>query len=157
MFQVGDVVYLKKYPEGLLTVSIVFGITKNSRLNEFLVRQYRKFGFVDGDVQCICHDGKNIFDVFFKANMLNLKTRCNTPAVFNVGDRVFLKSNPEVLMTVTNVIGCENKEVTRFIRERFERKSRKLGYADGDVQCKWSNGRRYKFDMFYAAMLDKVK
>ena len=152
-FKVGDVVYLKSNPERLMTVSIVFGATSYSGFKSFLERQYRKMGFVDGDVQCVWFDGNKFIVSFFKANLLNLKSRNAAHSVFKKGDRVFLKSNPEMLMTVTLIVG--KPEFNTFLTRRFERKARKLGYVDGDVQCKWSNGLRYKIGLISAAMLEK--
>ena len=155
MLKVGDVVFLKNNPERLMTVSAVFGITKFTGVKKFFEKQFRKIGFCDGDVQCFWFDGKKYNGSFFKAHMLKLKNSNTAPQMFKVGDRVFLRSDPEMLMTVTLVVGNLSKDIPGFFRERFERKAQKRGYSDGDVQCQWSIGLRHKIGLISAAMLEK--
>jgi uncharacterized protein YodC (DUF2158 family) len=70
-----------------------------------------------------------------------------------VGDVVFLNSNPEILMTVSFVMG--EKEVTGYAPKLIQQQMRIAGFVDGDVQCTWFNGPECKTGYFKAAMLTK--
>lgn len=69
-----------------------------------------------------------------------------------IGDVVFLRSNPEILMTVSFVLG--EKEATGYAK-LLHQQMKIAGYADGDVQCTWFNGPEQKTGGFKAAMLTK--
>jgi len=80
--------------------------------------------------------------------MLELKNRSTRP-VLNPGDIVCLKSNPETVLTVSFVVGSPENP--------FNEDHREMGLNDGDVQCKWEYGSKFKFLFLYAAMLEKKK
>ena len=69
-----------------------------------------------------------------------------------IGDVVFLKSNPEILMTVSFVLG--EKDVAGYA-QLIHQQMKISGYANGDVQCTWFNGPETKIGFFRAAMLTK--
>lgn len=69
-----------------------------------------------------------------------------------IGDVVFLKSNPETLMTVSFVLGTT--EASGY-SELIHQQMRISGLVDGDVQCTWFNGPECKTGFFRAAMLAK--
>ncbi|MBR5401689.1 MAG: hypothetical protein IK102_07750 [Treponema sp.] len=70
----------------------------------------------------------------------------------NVGDVVFLNSNPEILMTVEFVLGSE----TSGLQERMLDQQMKMrGYADGDVYCTWFENKELKHEFFKKQMLTK--
>ena len=85
--------------------------------------------------------------------MLALKNHNTTHPSFNIDDRVFLKSNPKVLMTVSWVAGKHecNTRLARF----SEWYLRKFGYGDGDVLCTWYKGLTSKIEQFSSAMVEK--
>jgi uncharacterized protein YodC (DUF2158 family) len=70
----------------------------------------------------------------------------------DVGDVVFLKSNPETLMTISFVLG--KTEVTGYAK-LIPKQMRMSGFLDGDVQCTWFNGPECKTGYFKTAMLGK--
>ena len=141
-FIVGDVVYINTNPNVLMTVFLIVG---SSSVQDLEI--HRKMGFTDGDVLCIWFDGKNFASNIFKNNMVSLKSRSTTRPLFNIGDRVSLKSNPETIMTVSNVVGASKEEDKEDFHE--------MGFTDGDVQCTWSTGSNFKILFLYAAMLEK--
>lgn len=70
----------------------------------------------------------------------------------NVGDVVFLNSNPEILMTVEYVLGNESKGA----QERMLSNQMKMGgYVAGDVYCAWFEGKTLKKSAFKKQMLTK--
>jgi hypothetical protein len=72
----------------------------------------------------------------------------------NVGDVVFLNSNPEILMTVEYVLGTEPKGA----QERMLSHQMHLsGYVDGDVFCSWFEGKELKKAPFKKQMLTKKR
>ena len=69
-----------------------------------------------------------------------------------IGDVVFLNSNPETLMTVSYIFG--KSEAPR--SPQSTRLQMKLaGYGEGDVECKWFVGTECKRGFFKPAMLTK--
>jgi len=70
---------------------------------------------------------------------------------FNVGDVVFLKSNPERLMTVSIVLG--KTKFSGFFGKLYEKHSREIGFTDGDVQCDCFIGLEYNYGSFKANKL----
>ena len=73
--------------------------------------------------------------------------------MLEVGDVVYLKSNPEVLMTVSFVI--REKYFTGLARRMLKKHITSLGFAEGDVHCRWFAGLECRADFFKAAMLAK--
>ena len=73
--------------------------------------------------------------------------------MLKVGDVVYLKSNPEVLMTVSFVI--IEKELTGIAAKAVKEQMRSTGFTDGDVQCMWFDKKECKSDFFKAVMLAK--
>ena len=71
-----------------------------------------------------------------------------------IGDVVFLNSNPEVLMTVSFVMG-EKDDTNNASSMMIQPAMRIAGYVAGDVQCTWFNGPEHKTGYFKAAMLTK--
>jgi uncharacterized protein YodC (DUF2158 family) len=71
-----------------------------------------------------------------------------------VGDVVFLKSNPEILMTVSFVMG-EKEDGKNASSMIIQPKMRIAGFVAGDVQCTWFNGPECKTGYFKAAVLTK--
>ena len=70
----------------------------------------------------------------------------------NVGDVVFLNSNPEILMTIEFVLGSE----TSGLQERMLDQQMKMrGYSDGDVYCTWFENKELKHDVFKKQMVIK--
>lgn len=69
-----------------------------------------------------------------------------------IGDVVFLNSNPELPMTVTFVLGGEAKG----FQERFiVKQMQNAGCVNGDVYCTWFEGTNLKSGIFKAKMLTK--
>ena len=70
----------------------------------------------------------------------------------NVGDVVFLNSNPEILMTVEYVLGSGSKGAQeRMLSHQMQMR----GYVDGDVYCTWFEGKELKNALFKKQMLTK--
>ena len=70
----------------------------------------------------------------------------------NVGDVVFLNSNPEILMTVEYVLGSGSKGA----QERMlSHQMQMSGYVEGDVYCIWFEGKELKKAPFKKQMLTK--
>jgi uncharacterized protein YodC (DUF2158 family) len=69
-----------------------------------------------------------------------------------IGDVVYLKSNPEVLMTVSYVLG--KTQVTGYA-SLIQQQMKISGFIDGDVQCTWFNGPECKTGCFKSATLSK--
>ena len=70
----------------------------------------------------------------------------------NVGDVVFLNSNPEILMTLEYVLGSGSKGA----QERMlDQQLRMRGYTDGDVYCTWFEGKELKKAPFKKQMVTK--
>jgi uncharacterized protein YodC (DUF2158 family) len=155
MFEVGDIVCLKSNPEVPMTVSMVVDMSGESGFSSRLLKeQMRLLGYADGDVQCTWFDGPAIMTDFFKTVMLVKKSEPFITFMFEAGDVVYLKSNPEVLMTVSVVI---NTAGTYGFRPKLKKRMRLLGYANGDVQCRWfrSDGPEVMTEFFKATMLAK--
>jgi len=70
----------------------------------------------------------------------------------NVGDVVFLNSNPEISMTVEYVL---NKNANGVQEKMLSQKMRIGGFTDGDVYCTWFDGKELKNACFKAKMLTK--
>ena len=70
----------------------------------------------------------------------------------NVGDVVFLNSNPEVPMTVEFVLGSEPKGMQE---KMLSRKMEVSGYENGDVYCTWFEGETLKNAIFKIRMITK--
>ena len=72
---------------------------------------------------------------------------CNTALMeFNVGDVVYSKDNPEILMTVSFVLG--KTKVYGSFGKLLEEEIRELGYIDGDVECSCFVGLEFKYGCF---------
>jgi len=73
-FKVGDIVYLKSNPESPMTVSLVIGKTPiHKSLAKMLWKNWLKYGFVDGDVQCTWFEGTKRVTDYFKNELLAKK------------------------------------------------------------------------------------
>ena len=70
----------------------------------------------------------------------------------NVGDVVFLNSNPEILMTVEFVLGSE---VTGLQERMLDQQLRMRGYTNGDVYCTWLEKKELKHDVFKKQIVTK--
>jgi len=72
-----------------------------------------------------------------------------------IGDVVYLKSNPDNLMTVSLVLNKE--ELIGFGAKSLKKELHSTGFSDGDVQCTWydKNTGDYNIYFFKAAMLGK--
>ena len=70
----------------------------------------------------------------------------------NIGDVVFLNSNPNVLMTVSYVLGQYPKNEQEKV---LDRKMREAGYDDRDVCCTWLNGTKLETANFKEKMVTK--
>lgn len=70
----------------------------------------------------------------------------------NVGDVVFLNSNPEILMTVEFVLGSE---VTGLQERMLDQQLRMRGYTNGDVYCTWFENKELKHDVFKKQIVTK--
>lgn len=70
----------------------------------------------------------------------------------NVGDVVFLNSNPEILMTVELVLSNEPKGAQE---KMIIHQLRMQGYDNGDVYCTWFEGKELKKAPFKKQMLTK--
>lgn len=68
----------------------------------------------------------------------------------NVGDVVFLNSNPEILMTVEYVLGQNANGAQEKMLSHHMRIS---GFVDGDVYCAWFEGKELKKACFKAKMV----
>jgi len=73
--------------------------------------------------------------------------------MLKVGDVVYLKSNPEILMTVSCIINQE--DITGFGSKLMKKQMRDLGYDGGAVQCRWFDGSECMTDFFKPEMLNK--
>ena len=69
-----------------------------------------------------------------------------------VGDVVFLKSNPDIFMTVSFVFG---KSEVPDSPQPTKIQMKLAGYGEGDVECKWFVGKECKSGFFKSAMLTK--
>ena len=139
-FNVGDIVYSKENPEILMTVSYVFGKTEVSgSFGQLFDEDSRELGYVDGDVECNCFDELEFKYGCFRKNELKMHSPCITCPEFKVGDIVYLRSSPEVSMTVSFVM----KKKSKFFKSNVERIMRAFGFTVGDVQCKWDNQERF--------------
>ena len=70
----------------------------------------------------------------------------------NVGDVVFLNSNPEILMTVEFVLGIgSNGPKERMLSHQMHM----AGCVDGDVYCTWFENKEVKHDIFKKQMVTK--
>jgi uncharacterized protein YodC (DUF2158 family) len=69
-----------------------------------------------------------------------------------IGDVVFLKSNPELLMTVSFILG---KTKVSGYASLIQQQMKISGFIDGDVQCTWFKGSECKVGFFKSAMLSK--
>ena len=93
---------------------------------------------------------KNILQISMNKN-LHLSQRIFHTNM-EIGDVVFLKSNPEVLMTVSFVYGQEPKGP----QERYLSQQMGIaGYEKGDVNCTWFEGKQLASSPFKAKMLTK--
>ena len=70
----------------------------------------------------------------------------------NVGDVVFLNSNPEILMTVEFVLGSETSGLQETM---LDQQMKMRGYADGDVYCTWFENKELKHEFFKKQMVTK--
>ena len=153
MFEVGDVVCLKNNPKKLMTVSFIFGEAETSGFFEKRHKKmFRKLGFNDGDVQCAWFDGMEYNVHFFTAKTLNIKSKADIRPVLEEDDVVCLRSNPEMLLSVSIVLG---KTKLFFREKRIVKKLPNFGFKDGDVQCLWGNGQKIQLAFIRAEMLVK--
>ena len=156
-FKVGDVVFLKNNPERLMTVSYVFGEVKTARglFHKLCLKLLRKFcGIVDGDVHCNWFDGLECEGNFFTAKELIKKDSDTTRPILEEEDAVFLKSNPERLLSVSLVLG--KTMIYEFQLKRMVKTLSNFGFVDGDVQCMWLAGKEFQEVFFRAEMLVKT-
>ena len=71
-----------------------------------------------------------------------------------IGNVVYLNSNPEVLMTVEYVLGSDSNGT----KEKFLSQQMKMqGFENGDVYCTWFDGKTLKNGCFKSKMLTKQK
>jgi len=154
MFEVGDVVYSKNNPKKLMTVSFIFGEAETSGFFEKRYeKMFRKLGLNDGDVQCAWFDGLEYSVHFFTAKTLKIKSNANTRPVLEEDDVVCLRSNPEILLSVSIVLG--ETKLCGFREKRVVKKLPNFGFKDGDVQCLWGNGKKIQLAFIRAEMLVK--
>jgi len=73
--------------------------------------------------------------------------------MFNVGDVVYLKSNPEVLMTVSLVL--EDMDSKGFINKYLKKQLQKIGYTNGAIECSWFCESEHLREFFKPEMLVK--
>ena len=139
-FEIGDVVYLKSNPKRLMTVSMFVKVKHISGWDKKYVKErLRNQGYVDNDdvIQCRWFKGRlNMVD-YFKPHMVTIKSREEICPVFEDGDVVYLKSNPEKLMTVSFI--KKANYIFQFAEESLKTKIRENGYTEGDdvIQCTW--------------------
>ena len=153
-YEAGDVVYLKSNPKRLMTVSYIFGeVETTGYFEKHNEKQFRKFGYIDGDVQCAWFDGAEYTLNFFRAQMLNKTDSGNIRPILEEEDVVFLKSNPERLLSVSIVLG--KTKLSGFREKRSVKNLPNFGFVDGDVQCWWFNNRESELAFIRAQMLGK--
>ena len=70
----------------------------------------------------------------------------------NVGDVVFLNSNPEILMTVEFVLGSGSNGAQE---KMLSHQMHLSGYVDGDVCYSWFEGKELKKATFKKQMVTK--
>ena len=68
----------------------------------------------------------------------------------DIGDVVYLNSNPEHRMTVTFVLGMEAKGLQEKLLEAQMKRS---GFEDGDVFCTWIVNNEVKTYLFKRKMI----
>ena len=84
---------------------------------------------------------------------LPISTETNTLTnTMNIGDIVYLNSNPEVLMTILYILGPEPKNIQD---KTISYKMRMCGYQEGDICCNWFENTKLQTNFFKAAMLTK--
>ena len=138
-----------------MTVSFIFGEVETAGFFEKRSeKQFRKLlCFVDGDVQCAWFDGLEYKVDFFKAGTLKKKDCDTARPILEEDDVVFLKSNPERLLSVSTVLG---KTKLFGFEKRAVKKLSNFGFGDGDVQCMWVAGKEFQLAYIRAAMLVKT-
>jgi len=148
-FNVGDVVYYEDYSDCPMTVSFLPGKTNFfGSIGKDFEKRIKKFG-ISNDIYCTCFDKKNIFVCSYKPQTLTILS-CNIAhPELNIGDVVFLKSDPERLMIVSAVLRQKDEHTVKL----FEREIQCFGFKDGDVQCTWFNWLKRKKHFFKAEML----
>ena len=157
--KVGDVVYLKSNPKNLMTVSY---ITKTSEFIGFGKKSHKKkfhdIGYSDDDliVYCTWFDDVKFTGIFFKEKILTIESPGNPPPLFEVGDIVYLKSNPKMLMTVTSVFN-KTEAVRLILSMNRTEEMWKIGFTDNDViLCEgFSNNAQIIIDYFISQVLAK--
>ena len=154
MFEVGDVVCLKRNPKKPMTVSFIFGEVETSGFFEKRYeKMFRRLGYSDGDVQCAWFDGPEYKVDFFTAKTLKTISNTNTRPVLEEYDVVCLRSNPEMLLSVSIVLG--KTKLCGFREKRIVKKLPNFGFKDGDVQCLWVNNQKIQLAFIRAEMLVK--
>ena len=139
-FIVGDVVYLENNPKRLMTVSMLLKVKHISGWDKkYVLKRLKHQGFAPNDdvIQCRWFKGRLDMIEYFKPHMLQLKSREDTCPSFEDGDVVYLKSNPEKLMTVSFV--KKANYIIQFADESLQKKIRENGYNESDdvIQCTW--------------------
>ena len=160
-FEDGDVVCLKSNPEKLMTVSFV---KKAAFIFHYagkpLQQKIQEDGYNENDdvIQCTWFFwGPEIIADYFKPRMLQLLSRDAACPVFEEGDIVSLKSDPQRLMVVSSVLRQYDKLFTQFIEAHVHC----FGYRDGDAVCCWYDKYNTNAELGYtercfkAAMLIK--
>ena len=139
-FKVGDVVFLKNKPKQLMTVSMFLKVKDIPGWNKkYIKERLRDQGYSNNDdvIQCRWFKGPLDMVDYFKPQMLLLKSREDTCPVFEDGDVVYLKSNPEKLMTVSFV--KKESYIFNYADKSLQKKIRENGYTKDDdvIQCTW--------------------
>jgi hypothetical protein len=69
-----------------------------------------------------------------------------------IGDVVYLNSNPDVLMTVSYILGQYPKNDQE---KQLDTKMRQSGYSDRDVCCTWFCDKKLETGYFKEKMVTK--
>ena len=139
-FNVGDVVYLENNPKRLMTVSMLLKVKHISgRDKKYVLKRLKQKGFAPNDYVFQCRWFKGRLDMieYFKPHMLQLLSREDTCPAFKDGDVVYLKSNPEKLMTVSFV--KKGNYLFHYADKHLKENIRENGYNKDDdvIQCTW--------------------
>ena len=137
-FTVGDIVYLKSNPKNLMTVSFITKISDISGFGSKTLRaKLNDLGYANDDfiIQWTWHNGSNYTEDIFKTKMLKIESGSSPNPLFEVGDVVYLKSNPVILMTVATVVKKTNLfDFTVKLKNRNQ--IWKLGFQDNTTIIK---------------------
>jgi len=158
-FKIGDVVSLKNNRKKIMTVSRflkvkdICGIAPKIIIKRMLERGYSKR---DDVIQCTWFKGSGQMDDYYKPERLRMEPPCEAVPVFEDGDVVYLKSNPEKLMTVSFVI--DSGKISKYGSKYLKNQLHTRGYARGEdaVQCVWFyEGSEITLEYFKPQMLAK--